>query len=310
LDALIYAVVPPVFLRRRLVLALALALFVSLAALPSSVLAAAPTAAECVDAATQGQKFRDENKYIDAKSQFATCGADACPKSVKRQCLKWLEELDERMPSVVLAVRDSKGADVTDVTLTLDDKAIGSKVGEPFVIDPGQHTLRVLRNGKPVAEQKVVISAAEKNRILRIQLDESQQQQQQQPPSGPPLAPSSSTAHPPPPPPPPATHDVKQPSGLPVLPIVLAGVAVVGFAGFGYFGLTSRGDLSDLESSPCAATKTCSESEVSSIKTRLVLADVSLSVGIIALVTAAVSYFAMKPPTTSSTTTARSQLAR
>ena len=65
-------------------------------------------------------------------------------------------------------------------------------------------------------------------------------------------------------------------------PKVTAVVGVLGLTSAAYFGVTGNSDLTALERAPCAGTRTCSSSEVSSIRTRFVVADVSLAVAVIA----------------------------
>src|SRR5205814_1618210 len=66
----------------------------------------------------------------------------------------------------------------------------------------------------------------------------------------------------------------------PVLAYVLGGVGILGLGSFTYFGLTSKGDLSNLKDT-CAPY--CAQNDLDSVKTRMLVADISLGVGIVAL---------------------------
>lgn len=76
-----------------------------------------------------------------------------------------------------------------------------------------------------------------------------------------------------------------QDGGVPTLAWVLGGVGVVGigaFATFGILGLSEKGDReAPVAEGGCAPN--CSDDEVSSVRTKLVLADVSLGIGVAAL---------------------------
>jgi hypothetical protein len=80
--------------------------------------------------------------------------------------------------------------------------------------------------------------------------------------------------------------------GVPPVSIALAAVSGVAAVSFAYFGLSGRSDVSDLRAT-CAPN--CSESQVDSARTKLIVADVSLGVGVVALAGAAWFYFRGSP---------------
>jgi hypothetical protein len=95
----------------------------------------------------------------------------------------------------------------------------------------------------------------------------------------------------PPPQPPPVTKNdptTASPRSTLLLPTLLAGVGVLGLATFAGVGLGANADLSALESSPCAAQRTCMPSDVDSVRTRYVVADVALVVGVVSLAAATI----------------------
>ena len=63
------------------------------------------------------------------------------------------------------------------------------------------------------------------------------------------------------------------------IPLVAGGVAIAGFAGFAYFWFTGQSDIDDLRDR-CAPR--CTDDDVDPVRTKNVLAIVSLSVGIVA----------------------------
>src|ERR1700733_143795 len=71
----------------------------------------------CIAAAELGQGQRDEGKYRGARAAFVECAEDSCPRVVRQSCTKWLRELDETAPTVVLGAKDEHGTDLTDVTV-------------------------------------------------------------------------------------------------------------------------------------------------------------------------------------------------
>src|SRR5262252_6601110 len=80
-------------------------------------LAITPTVAQCVTTSEQGQADRDEGRYKRARDAFASCSNEVCPVVIRRDCVKWLSELDASAPTIVFVARDERGADLGDVTV-------------------------------------------------------------------------------------------------------------------------------------------------------------------------------------------------
>ncbi|HEY8077727.1 MAG TPA: hypothetical protein VIF62_26555, partial [Labilithrix sp.] len=135
-------------------------------------------------------------------------------------------------------------------------------------LDPGPHTLRFERAGRAPREMKVLVREAERNRFVDVVLGD---------------APAAKPERPPAP-----TAEEKP---FPVLGAVLAGVAVLGGATFAVLAASGSSDVSHLRST-CAPS--CSASDVSSAKTKIIVADVALGVGILAL--AGAGYFLFIAP--------------
>lgn len=213
--------------------------------------------AACVKASDEGQQQRDEGKLLDAKERFIECSQESCPSVVRKECAQWLTQLNARIPKIVPVLKDETGADVLKATLLVDGKEVATELdGKAIALDPGQHTFRFEVAGKAPVEVKAVIRDGEQRRTVEASLA--------------PDRPAPTT-------PPPA---VELDQGSPVLGYVLAGVGVVGLGSFGYFAYSGTSKKSDLEKT-CAPN--CLQSDVDSVKQKLLIADVSLAVGIVAL---------------------------
>jgi hypothetical protein len=70
--------------------------------------------------------------------------------------------------------------------------------------------------------------------------------------------------------------------GPPIAAFVVGGIGVVALGSFAYFGLTGKKDVSDMRDS-CGITHSCAQSDVDAAKTKLLVADISLAVGVVAL---------------------------
>lgn len=205
----------------------------------------------CLAAADQGQSLRDDGKYSEAREQFVGCAKNTCPKLVQDQCADWLRELDESMPTVVFAVKDDRGNDVTAVHVTADEKHLsGVIVGKPVPLDPGPHDIRFERdNPSQSVSIHVVLRAGEKNRDVDavfppLEAPPPEKPPEESPTSPPPASPPAAEAAPElPPPPPPSTGDGRRVTSIPLL----AGAALgVGLGA--YFGIQSQNEASDADS--------------------------------------------------------------
>src|SRR5262249_9805757 len=75
---------------------------------------------ECFAAADAAQALRDQGKYTQARDHFAACSAPVCPAIVRRDCSRWLDELMQAWPTIVVSAEDLSGVDVADVHLFVD----------------------------------------------------------------------------------------------------------------------------------------------------------------------------------------------
>jgi len=255
---------------------------VATAALSTS-LAGADDKQQCLAASDQGQQMRDDGKYRRAREAFATCARDACPALVRRDCMKWLADLEQSSPSIVVGAKDDKGGDLVDVTVLVDGAPLVTKLdGKPTPVDPGAHVLRFETAGYPRVEQHVMVRAGEKSRLLVVQFGT---------PAPPAPATTPATA---PAPAAPQADTGQTPQGTRTSAWVFAGLSVVAFGTEAYFGFSGLSDRSSLKSQPCAQTASCPESSVDSIRTKFTVADIALGVG---LASAAISaYLFLAPP--------------
>ena len=75
------------------------------------------------------------------------------------------------------------------------------------------------------------------------------------------------------------SYDPPQP---PVWPWIAAAVGMAGGAGFAYWGLSGRRDADTL-AEQCGRDKSCSNSQVDPVREKLIFADISLGVGLVAV---------------------------
>jgi hypothetical protein len=124
----------------------------------------------CVAAADDGQLARDTGKYGVAWTQFTACAAPECPTIVRQQCGLWLQQLEDAIPTVVFAMVDALGRDLTDVSVSADGKVVATALdGRPVSLDPGPHEVRFEAPGHPAVVTTVILRAGEKNRVVKVE---------------------------------------------------------------------------------------------------------------------------------------------
>lgn len=252
-----------------------LALFVGLFAMAFSSVAHAQDKKACLAAVDEGQNLRDQGKLGAAKAQFQICTSKACPTAVIKQCNDWYAEVERDQPSVLFRVKDEAGKEVFDVKVLVDGAPIADSVGgQPLAVDPGARTFRVERKDGKHAELKALVRDGEKARLIELEFQ-------------PDFVPAPAAT----------TRTVAAPSApaaaqrgfeIPLLGWVGGGVFVAGAATTAIFAVMANGDESDLRSS-CAPR--CSDDDRDGIKTKLVVANVGMFVGIAGLALAGVTTF-------------------
>jgi len=232
----------------------------------------------CIRAAEDGQAARDERRLLRARDLFTQCSSRECPSLVRHDCAGWLDEVAGAIPSIVLVARDASGRDRTDAHATIDGVAQQPALaGNAIELDPGLHLVRVEIEGSEPADQQIVLSTGEKNRVVNVASA---------------LAPPAKSAAPSP-----SIAFEAQPAQGTAVPIestsgrgpfatyLLGGVGVAALGVFGYFGIRGMSDADHLRQT-CAPD--CPQSDVDAVHTKLVVADVALGVGVVSLAAASV----------------------
>ncbi len=216
---------------------------------------------ECAAAYVQAQKLSREDKLRDARVQLELCLNPACPAGMVKDCRQWSSEVEAAMAGVVLVVRGPDGSALSDADVQIDGQRISLPADGSIELEPGTHQFRVEAPGLEPVEQAVTLARGEKKKQVELAFAKKVER----------------VAAPPPveaPPPPKPTRRV-----TPVM-LVLGGVGVVGITGFAYFGLTGKSDESDLKSR-CAPN--CDQGDVDAAHRKLLIADISLGIGLAAL---------------------------
>ncbi|RYZ06389.1 MAG: hypothetical protein EOO73_15525 [Myxococcales bacterium] len=233
--------------------------------------AGTPSSAECAQSYEQAQEQRKSGALVAARDTLRLCARDECPGFIRTDCLAWHAEVQAELPTLVLSAT-SEGRDLTHVTVTEGGgRVLATRLeGQVIELDPGEYDLGFSAPGTQPQTVRFVVARGERNRLLRVEL----------------LPIAAAVPAPSRPPPPRFERSL-------TVPAIFTGVALVGVSGFAALGAWGRSSESKLEGS-CAPQ--CAKDEVAAVRTKYVLADVSLGVGAASLVLAAYTFFRQSPP--------------
>jgi hypothetical protein len=229
-----------------------------------------PTKEQCVASYTSAQELSRSSKLKDARSALLVCARDPCSAVLQKDCVPWLADVEERLPTIVFALRDASGRDIADARVLVDGVVVMTRLeGRAFEIDPGEHLVRIEpASGEPV-ERTIVAREKEKGRDVTFVTGGG---------ATPPTPPVT------PPPPGPIPSEGRP---LPTAFWAAAGVgavAAITFSVFAVRGIVQRSNLDDCKPN-------CDTSRIDRAKANFVVADVSLVVA--ALAGGAATWFAL-----------------
>jgi hypothetical protein len=225
----------------------------------------AATNAECANAYEQGQVQRKSGQLISARSTLQMCARDECPDFIRSDCANWYGEVQNEVPTLVFAAR-SQGRDLSDVRVSVGDRVLSARSdGQVVELDPGEYDFDFLAPGTRALRQHFVIARGERNRLIQVELE--------------PVAASRAPG---------TAPVVARAERSLLLPGLFAGIGAVGVAGFAGLGAWGHSQENELEGS---CSPHCSEARVSEVRTKYLLADVSLGVGVASLALGAYFFF-------------------
>ncbi|MDF2694376.1 MAG: hypothetical protein K0S65_2759 [Labilithrix sp.] len=258
----------------------------------------ATAANPCVAAADAAQDLRSSGKLREARATFLVCAQKSCNSVIRAGCEKWLREVDEEMPSLVVRAVDARGRDVLGVRVTIDEAPIALD-GHPAPVDPGQRVVRAKARSGDVTERKVLVALGEKARVVALRFDRALEQDGTRPADEPAPAPAPQRKTPPAEEPTATTTASEAPSNA--LPIALGAIGVVALGAFGYFELAGHAGYRDLEDGCFKTAAKCTSGEIDPVRQQFLAAGISLGISVVTHGAAAILYFARRPASTAAT---------
>ncbi len=234
--------------RGRYVVAAALALVLGVAAGPAS---ADPTKEECASADETAQGLRAAGKLREAQDELTFCVARSCPRAVRNDCAERLDELQRALPSVVLAVRSSRGDDLTAVRVLVDGAPLTASLGgSALAVNPGAHTFTFEAEGYAPLQQEILIREGDKERTVSVVLRAADATGSRPAPQALPPAATPPAGAPPLPATPPPVSPGGEARGLSTrrwVAILSTGVGLAGLGAAGFLGLAAKSEYDTAE---------------------------------------------------------------
>lgn len=215
----------------------------------------------CAAAAEAAQVARLEGKLTRALESATACDARECPRVVRNDCHEWRASLEALVPSIVVRIAAEDGGAVPNARVRLDGTAFEASATETR-IDPGEHELSAEAAGFETKNVRFVVNEGQHRHVVAVILAKEA------------AAPVEVT-----PPPMKVTTERAPKTPLPIR-LGVFGLAGVGLATFFISGVPAYFDVQRLQRT-CAPF--CNSHELSGARTRMIVGDVGLAVGTLAL---------------------------
>ena len=225
--------------------------------------------AQCISASESVQDARRQGKLLKARDAVAGCMDVKCPAMIRTDCDDYSRKIETALPSVLLRVVDRAGADVPRAALTVDGTPVALD-GRALDLDPGSHKISAAAEGFAGETTEVVVQEGVKNRTVELHLTAKSV-----------VAAAGAAADA-------LASPTRKPSRSPSTGTwigtgALGVTAVAALSIFAGMGLSGNGRYGELEDT-CGGR--CVKADVDALRTRYLVADVSLVVGVVAAVAA------------------------
>jgi hypothetical protein len=114
-----------------------------------------------------------KSDLLKAREQLRTCLRSSCKDWIVADCSRWLTEVENRIPTVVFAARDTAGRDVTDarVTTKAGEAIVATLDGRSIETNPGAYNYVFVQPDGTRREARVIVREGEKAQVVRAIFD-------------------------------------------------------------------------------------------------------------------------------------------
>ncbi len=257
----------------------------------------------CATSYELGQELAHAAKLLRAKQAMQACAKPTCGAYLERECSASYNQLDLEIPTVVPQARDDKEDSLADVQVTVDGELLASSLdGRAFALDPGLHEFSFRSEAGATARQRLMVLQGQHNRVVSVLLKHTERPlvaATEPEPGAAPLAAlpvEREVSAPPPaasPPDPPrgAMPAKAKARATPLGPYLMGGFGLAGIGAYAVLVHWAREDNNWLT----RCSPGCPEASVDHIRNLYIAADVSLGVGITALVASTWMFVSVEP---------------
>ena len=125
----------------------------------------------CAASYEQAQRLRQDGKLLEAREEAVQCAQSTCPALLTSDCARWVDELDQALPSVIVDARDEAGKELPGLRVILDGRELPQqRSGLAFSLNPGPHRFRFQAAGHAPVELEELVVQGRKNQAVEVKL--------------------------------------------------------------------------------------------------------------------------------------------
>ena len=127
--------------------------------------AADPRVADCLAASDASIQLGDRHALRAERAQLLVCSAASCPADVRQECLRRVDDVSARIPTIVFSGKSASGGDLQAVRITMDGEVLATSLdGIAVPVDPGEHTFVFDAPGQPALTRKLLVIEGQRDR--------------------------------------------------------------------------------------------------------------------------------------------------
>ena len=242
------------------------------------------SAEACVKAHQESQTLRRQYRLLESRDRLLLCSNTDCPGLVRKDCLRWLDEVAVQISSVVVHVDSGDSNAPHNVKVYIDnDLRFESIPNRAIELDPGTYHFRFEVEGRQPVDLQVTVAEAEKFKNVTVNYSPpakgsngiaigKDDSSARNPISVKFVSPSKTTTRP-----------------VPAVTYIFTGLGGAAAINFGIWALYTQSLKHDLERK---CSPNCEQTYIDRVRTRALVADISLGVSVASFATAAITYFA------------------
>jgi hypothetical protein len=146
----------------------------SLLSLTKAAQAAEPDIAECLAASAASIEAGNVKRRRAERAELLVCARPTCPGEVRAECLRRIEDVNRRIPTLVFDVRAPNGEAISVARIRMDEETLTDVIdGSALPVDPGRHRFSIEVTAFPTVLEELDVRESEKGRRVFVQLREA-----------------------------------------------------------------------------------------------------------------------------------------